>query len=97
MTLLVGWLDGPVFCLADLSVFGQSIQKNDFEGWHGRLNSNARRSSLLLHLMIQLLEYKENDTALFLSIISLSQLLAISNKLLSRLNKIILILPGGSN
>ena len=56
------WIDGPVFRPADWSVFGQSVRtNNDCEGWHGRLNRKARRGSLPLYLLIQLLESEGND------------------------------------
>ena len=51
------WMDNQQWPPAAWSVFGRAIRtNNDLEGWHTRFNTNAKRNSFNLYLLIDLVE-----------------------------------------
>ena len=54
------WINSAVWSPENWSIFRKSVRtNNDVEGWHQRLNHNARRATLPLYLLIDLL-YQES-------------------------------------
>ncbi|XP_077997120.1 uncharacterized protein LOC144450394 [Glandiceps talaboti] len=50
------WIASDIWPASSWSVFGQSIRtNNDVEGWHYRLNRKAKKGSLNVYLLIELL------------------------------------------
>ena len=67
----VTWLDNTVWSVGNWCVFMQPIRtNNDVEGWHRRLNGQARRGRLPLYLLIKLLSEEARIAALQTELVS---------------------------
>jgi hypothetical protein len=57
------WLKSPVWPVEAVSVYRQHVRtNNDVEGWHRRLNHQARRANLPFYVLVRLL-YAEASVA----------------------------------
>jgi hypothetical protein len=60
---------------ATWSIFGRSIRtNNDVEGWHRRLNHNAKKGHLPFYLMITLLHQESQAVDLYVHVVSQGKL-----------------------
>jgi hypothetical protein len=65
------WMSSTVWAVSEWSVFMQPVRtNNDVEGWHRRLNVQARRGQLPLYMLIQLLHRESRVVELQATLVS---------------------------
>ena len=69
------WINSTVWSPENWSVFKKSVRtNNDVEGWHHRLNNNARRASLPVYLLIHLLHQESRLVSMQVHLVSENKL-----------------------
>ena len=65
------WMSSTVWSVSEWSVFMQPVRtNNDVEGWHRRLNVQARRGQLPLYMLIELLHRESKLVELQATLVS---------------------------
>ena len=65
------WLENSTWTPANLTCYCQQVRtNNDVEGWHRRLNQQARRGALPLYMMIRLLHDEAETVSLQVRLMS---------------------------
>ena len=65
------WLENDVWPVSSLSVFRQQVRtNNDVEGWHRRLNQQARRGALPFYVLVKLLHEEASVVSLSVRLLS---------------------------